>query len=252
MKKVLMITAAGMVLAAASCSPDAQKAGKNRTGPIKVVVVTAGHDFERDAFFTLFEGYDDIEYVEKEQKDQSEIFEDISGWDYDVIVLYNMTDGISEKRKQNFLKLLDDGVGVVALHHSIASFQYWPEYKKIIGWKFYLKKTTEDGVLHEKSGYQHGVDIPIKVAKVGHPVTRGLSDFTINDEVYNGQSFEPDNVVLLTTDQPLSDKTLCSVRKYANANICCIQPGHGTGAFNDPNYRRLVVQAIRWCAGRAE
>jgi type 1 glutamine amidotransferase len=226
MKRVMIISVVGVVLAAASCSPNAQKAGKERMGPIKVVVVTAGHEFEHDAFFTLFQGYDDIEYVEKEQKDQSEIFEDISGWDYDVVVLYNMTDGVSEKRRQNFLKLLDDGVGVVALHHSIASFQYWPEYKKIIGWKFYLKKTREDGVLREKGGYQHDVD--------------------------NGQSFEADNVVLLTTDQPLSDKTLCSVRKYANANICCIQPGHGTGAFNDPNYRRLVAQAIRWCAGRSE
>ena len=252
MKKVLIITLMATILMTASCSEEARQSQNAQKGPIKIVVVTAGHDFEHDAFFTLFQGYDDIEYVEKVLKDESEIFEDISDWDYDVIVLYNMTDRISEKRQRNFLKLLDDGVGVVALHHSIANFQYWPEYKKIIGCKFYHKKTIEDGVLYEKGGYQHDVDIPIKVVNTRHPVTRGLSDFTINDEVYNRQGFEPDNLILLTTNNPLSDKPLCCVRKYANANICCIQPGHGTGAFNNPSYRKLVVQAIRWCAGRAD
>ncbi len=58
--------------------------------PIKVVVVTGGHDFEHDPFFKLFQGYSDIQYVEAAQKDHSELFEDISNWDYDVIVLYNM------------------------------------------------------------------------------------------------------------------------------------------------------------------
>ena len=252
MNRVLIIALVGIILSAASCSPEAKRRGKKRTGPIKAVVVTGGHDFEHEAFFAMFKGYDDIEYVEKEQKDQSEIFEDISGWDYDCIVLYNMTDGISEKRKQNFLKLLDDGVGVVAMHHCIASFRYWREYKKIIGGRFYLNKTVEDGVVCEKSGYTHDVDINVKVMNSRHPVTRGMGDFTINDEVYKGQGFEKDNEVLLTADSPLCDGPVCWVRRYANANICCIQPGDGRGALNDANYRRLVVQAIRWCAGRAE
>ena len=252
MKRLLIAGVVGMILVTASCSREAKTAHRARTGPIKVLVVTGGHEFEHDALFTLFQGYDDIEYVEKDLKGQSDVFEDVSGWDYDVIVLYNMTDGISEKGKRNFLALLDDGVGVLALHHSIANFQYWREYKRIIGCKFYHQKTEENGTVYEKSGYQHDVDVPIKVVNAQHPVTRGLSDFTINDEVYSRQGFEPDNVVLLTTDHPLSDKPLCVVRKYAKANVCCIQPGHGAPTYNDANYRRLVVQAIRWCAGRAE
>ncbi len=36
---------------------------------INVVVVTGGHDFERDPFFTLFQGYDDIQYVVAVQAD---------------------------------------------------------------------------------------------------------------------------------------------------------------------------------------
>jgi len=58
-----------------------------KSDPINVVVVTGGHGFDHDPFLALFEGYDDITYVEAEQKDHSELFEDISDWDYDVIVL---------------------------------------------------------------------------------------------------------------------------------------------------------------------
>jgi hypothetical protein len=86
--------------------------------PIKVVVVTGGHDFDHDPFFTLFQGQPGIQYVEAVQKDSSELFEDISKWDYDVIVLYNMTQDISDVRKRNFKALLDRGVGLVALHHA--------------------------------------------------------------------------------------------------------------------------------------
>lgn len=88
-------------------------------GPLKVVVVTGGHGFEHDPFFKIFGQIEQIKYVEAVQKDHSELFEDIGKWDYDVIVFYNMTQNISEQRRKNFLALLDKGVGVVALHHTM-------------------------------------------------------------------------------------------------------------------------------------
>jgi len=211
---------------------------------IKVAVVTGGHDFQREPFFSMFKGYDDIEYVEAQQKDHSEIFEDISGWDYDVIVLYNMTQNISPKRQENFVKLLKQSVGLVALHHSIGSFQQWDEYRKIIGSKYYLKATGQTAA----STYKHDVDFTVHIADAGHPITRGLSDFLIHDETYKGCRFEKDNQVLLTTDHPDSDKSIGWVRRYGKARVCGIQLGHDNAAYKNPNYRELMVRAIRWCA----
>ncbi|UCF43207.1 MAG: ThuA domain-containing protein [Planctomycetota bacterium] len=216
---------------------------------IKVVVVTAGHDFEREQFFAIFDSFDNIKYVEAEQKDDSEIFEDIAGWDYDVMVLYNMTQKISPKRQANFKKLLDKGVGLVGLHHSIANFQDWPEYRNIIGAKYYLKVTTENGVTYPRGQYKHDVDINVHIRDPGHPVTHSLSDFSINDETYTKYTFDKGSRVLLTTDHPLSNKELCWVRNYANARVCFIQLGHGPRAYANPNYRTLVSQAINFCAG---
>ena len=243
----------GFLLAATvifcSCSRFQQPV-REQQEKIKVVVITAGHGFKKEPFFAIFDSLSDIEYINAHQKEHSEIFEDISKWDYDVIVLYNMTQDISPKRQKNFLKLLRQGVGVVALHHSIGAFQQWPEYRKIIGGRFYLKQMEEDGIVRPKSGYKHDLDLGVHLENKKHPITRGMSDFVIRDEAYSNQIFERDNHILLTTDHPASDKPLCWVRKYGKARVCYIQMGHGREAYASPDYRYLVARAIRWCAGR--
>jgi hypothetical protein len=216
---------------------------------IKVVVLTGGHGFEREPFFKLFQGYDDIEYVEFQLKDHSEIFEDISDWDYDVIVLYNMTQNISPKRQKNFVKLLKkQGVGLVALHHMLGAFQNWHEYRKITGGKYYLKPTEE----RRGSTFKHDIDLNVHIEDTSHPIMRGMSDFQIHDEGYKYCGFEKNNKVLLTTEHPDCDKTICWVRRYGKAGICGIMLGHDSAAYRNPNYRRLVARAIRWCAGRLD
>ena len=219
-------------------------------GKLKVVVVTGGHDFEREPFFEMMDSIEAITYTEAIQKDHSELFEDISGWDYDVIVFYSMTQQISEKRQKNFLKLLDRGVGVVALHHTMCSFQEWPEFKKIIGAKYYMKDTMEDGVMCKAGSYKHDIDMAIRVIDKQHPITEGISDFPIHDEGYKNCWFDKDNRVLLTTDHAASDKTVALTRRYGKAKVCTIQLGHDSKAYNNRNYRLLVNRAILWTANR--
>ena len=219
---------------------------------IKVVVVTGGHKFEQEPFLEIFQGYDDIKYVHSQQAGHSEIFEDISGWDYDVIVLYSMRQEISPKRRRNFIKLLEKGVGVVSLHHNIADFPDWPQYRKIIGGKYYLKETKEGSVVYRKGKYKHDVTFMVNVVDKNHPITEGVSDFEIYDETYKDHVFEKDNQVLLTTDNPGNERPLCWVRRYAKAKICYLQLGHGPEAYSNENYRRLVAQAIRWSANKLE
>jgi hypothetical protein len=245
-KTWLMVLAAMFVLVfVGSCCGPCKKAEQSDQ-KIKVVVVTGGHDFEHDPFFAVFQGCKDIEYREFQLKDQSEIFEDISNWNYDVIVLYSMTQNISPKRQENFIKLLNDGVGLLALHHTMCSFQQWPKYYEIIGTKYYLQAT--DG--KPASSYKHGVDLKVAIADKKHPITRGISNFEINDETYKDCGFQKDNHVLLTTDHSTSDKTVGWVRKYGKAWVCTIQLGHGPEAYANPNYRELVARGIRWCASR--
>ncbi|MDH4238024.1 MAG: ThuA domain-containing protein [Phycisphaerae bacterium] len=242
-----LLVAAGFLCSCCECgrpAKDLSKPGEN----LKVLVVTGGHAFEHEPFFTLFEGYDDIEYVEAQLKDDSEIFEDISGWDYDVIVFFNMTQNISTKRQENFKKLVKDGVGVVALHHCMGSFQEWPEYIKIIGGRYNLKESEQGGVKNEASTYREGADFTVHIDDSKHPITRGLADFQVHDETYKKCSFEKDNHLLMTTNHPDSDRELGWVRSYGRGKVCFIMTGHGPSVYANPTYRQLVARAIRWSA----
>jgi hypothetical protein len=220
--------------------------------PIKVAVVTGGHGFEEGPFLQMFQGQPDIAFTHVALKDDSEIFERLDNWPYDVIVLYNMSQKISESRRKNFIALLDKGVGLVVLHHAIGAFSEWPEYRKIVGAKYYLKDTVEDGVKHPRSEYEHGVDYTIHVVDPNHAVTAGVKDFKINDETYQGYALEPDNHILLTTDHPKCQKEVGWARTYHNARVCFFQMGHGPGSYADEDYRRLVLQAIRWTATKGK
>lgn len=253
MARVIRSLVAAILLMGLACAGPGERCGQGSGKPakrtIKVAVVTGGHAFEEQAFLSLFDGYPDIECVHKPQLDNSEIFEDISEWPYDVILLYHLTQKISPKRQANFVELLNRGVGVVALHHCICAFQDWPEYRKIIGGKFYVQDTTEKGLAHRQSQYEHNVNFVIQVQNPGHPITQGLSDFAVTDETYRACDFEPDNQVLLTTSEPSSDRPVCWVRSFRRARICYIQPGHGPEIYTNPNYRMLLARAIRWAAG---
>lgn len=241
----IVIVLTTMILCATSCVGPFANSNKAK-GPVKAVVVTGGHGFEHDPFFDVFEEMEDVRYTEYVLKDDSEIFEDITDWDYDVIVLYSMTQKISEKRRENFVELLNDGVGLLAMHHNMCSFQDWPEYREIIGTRYYTRAEGD----RPKSTYKHDIDMNVTIADKEHPITRGMSDFVIHDESYKNCAFEPDNHVLLTTDHPTSDETIMWTRKYANARVCTIQLGHDSKAYQNPNYRRLVHRAILWCDGR--
>jgi hypothetical protein len=244
-RKMLVLCVMAILALAGGCSMD-----KNKQKPISVLVVTGGHDFEKQPFAAMFDAMAGVRSSGFELTDDSEVFEDISNWDYDVVVFYNMTQNISAKRRANFLALLDRGVGVVALHHSFASFGDWPEYKKIIGVKYYQTETLEDGILRPACTYKHDVQMPVHIADTHHPITAGLHDFTILDETYKGFSLEPDNHLLLTVEEPTSQKEVGWTRLYRKSRICTIQLGHGPDAYNHPVYRKLLYQAIQWAAGR--
>ncbi len=217
---------------------------------LKVAVATGGHAFDEEAFLALFKSLKGVAFVHEAQKDHSELFEDIQGWDYDVIVLYNMTQEISEKRRKNFLSLLEKGVGVVALHHALAAFQGWDEFHAIIGANYILKPKGKQRNRHPGSTFLHDADYTIQIANPSHPVAKGIKDFKVHDETYKQCVFSADNEALLTTDHPASDIPIGWTRTYLNARICSITPGHGPAIFADKTYRKLIANAIHWTSQR--
>ncbi len=218
-------------------------------GKLKVLIVTGGHGFEKETFFQVFEQNPEIKFTHAEHgRSNATVYDRADLLDQDVVVLYDMPQSITDAQKEKFLRLFDKGIGLVVLHHAIASYQQWPEYERIIGGRYPEPDSSKPGTVTEQVGWRHDVDVPVVIVTKDHPITAGLKDFTIRDEIYWGLRVQPDVTPLITTTHPKSSKPLAWARTERKSRVVYLQLGHGPSAFNDANYRRLVTQSIRWVA----
>jgi type 1 glutamine amidotransferase len=217
-------------------------------GKTHVLVVTGGHDFEKEPFFKMFKDNANITFKAAEHPNAHALLRPDAAKEYDVLVLYDMHQPISEEAKADFVARLKEGKGLVVLHHAIANYQKWPEYAKIIGARYYLEKTVVAGVEKARSLWQHDVKFKLQVAAPNHPVTKGLQDFQIHDETYKLFDVLDGCQTLLTTDEPLSNKVVAWAKTYEGARVVYIQLGHDHFAYENPSYRQLLDQAIQWTA----
>lgn len=216
----------------------------------RVLVITGGHEFEKPQFFKLFEDNTNIVVKAVEHPKAHEMFKPEHAGEYDVVVLYDMWQEITPEAQQNFASVIKSGKGLVAMHHCLASYQGWQEYEAMIGGKYHLDKWNDHGSEKPGSTYKHDLEIPVKVSKSWHPVIRGLKDYTIHDETYGGFSVAPEVTPLLTTDEPTSSKTIAWAKTYGKARVVYIESGHDHQAYENPNFQKLVAQAIEWVAAK--
>lgn len=219
-------------------------------GKIKVLLITGGHGFEKEPFFKVFADDGEIAFTAAAHgKTNATAYERDDLLAYDVVVLYDMPKQITDVQKARLLSLFDKGTGLVVLHHALVSYQHWPDYERIIGGR-YPEEDGKGGQVTEQNGYQHDVEIPVVIVARNHPITAGLKDFIIHDEIYWGFRVRPDVTPLITTTHPKSGKPLAWVRMEGKSRVVYLQLGHDHSAYENPNYRKLVARSIRWAAKR--
>lgn len=217
---------------------------------LRVLLMTGGHAFERLPFLALFLANPAIELTEAAHEGKS-----ATAWEredlltYDVIVLYDMMQSISEAGQKQFAAARAKGIGMVVLHHALVAYQKWPEYESIIG-GCYPEADGQAGKVTEAVGYQHNVEIPVTVLNKTHPATAGLDNFTLTDEIYWGFRVGNDVTPLLGTTQEKSGKVLAWAKTAEKSRLVYLQLGHGPSAWSNENYRKFLAQAIHWVAGK--
>jgi len=226
------------ILIVASLSVSAKK--------LNVLIVTGGHDFDRKSFFEMFDSFQNISYTELRHPEANLQLGQINPKTFDAVVFFDMPKTISETEKESYHKLLKLGKGLVFLHHSLASHQDWDEFKTIIGGKYHEEQNSP-----ASSTYQHDVTFKVKIADPKHPVTIEIKDFEILDEVYGNTEVLPLVTPLLTTDHLLSSKVFGWTLKKENSRIVYLQPGHDSKAYFNPNYQKLVRQAIAFVSDKS-
>lgn len=216
-----------------------------RLGKIKTAVVTGEHPFDVPALHTLFRDIPLVDFYPQHLDDF------VADWgkmrqEYDVVVFYcfhQATPGQEQGwwqqgRREALERLGEASQGVLVLHHALLAFPDWPLWSAVCG------------IADRSFSYHGGQTLGIEVVNAQHPITKGLTAWTMMDETYMMQDAGAASEVLLTTAHPLSMHTLAWTHHYRNARVLCLQSGHDSLAFANPSFRAVVAQGIHWLAGR--
>jgi type 1 glutamine amidotransferase len=241
MKNILLLI---LILFAFSLTSTA-KTDKNE--PVKVLVITGNHSYNKETFNAMFASFGNaITFQIAELPAAYDMFLPENRNKYDVLVFYHMWQTINEEQKRIFSDCIRQGKPVVAIHHSICAFDDWEEYWHIIGGKYFHKPTVIDGKEYPACSYIHDLHFTANVVDKNHPVTNGVKDFELFDETYKGYYVEPGVKPLLTTTDSTSTPVIGWTKTYGKAKIVTLQSGHDSPTFQNPNFRKLLIQAIEW------
>ena len=179
----------------------------------------------------------------------------------DVIVMFTANGGaIQGDDRVNLTKFLKRGGGIVCLHDCVVTPQEPHWFKTIVGGSW------ENGVARYFEG-----DNTYYYVNTEHPITRGASNFAINDEVYWSLHMMPDAQILAASMQPVRPargqtapppepaiRNLIPQMWVYHNQVEGGQPyravvsllGHHFSSFSSPHVRAIFLRAIAWAGKR--
>ena len=155
---------------------------------------------------------------------------------YDLVLFYGSGGTISEaKQEQGLWDFVQMGGGIVAVHATDANKKsdvYW----ELLGGRF---------IGHGGGKYS------VRVYDPDHAITAGLTDFEIADETYAHQYHKNACMrCLVRMDRGTERQSMAWVQQHGKGRVFTTGFGDNQGAWGNPQFQRLVVRAMYWCAGR--
>jgi type 1 glutamine amidotransferase len=85
-----------------------------------------------------------------------------------------------------------------------------------------------------------------------HPLTAGIAEFTIVDEIYAFLDHEADLTALLTSRHGDTDHPVLWARTVGRGRVVTDLLGHGPAALAHPDHREILRRAARWLTTRSD
>jgi type 1 glutamine amidotransferase len=177
------------------------------------------------------------------------------------VVLMCKSDEVSQTDKQAwkteavqkaFINYIENGGGLVAVHSTVVASKETKILDEAIGCKF--------------TGHPNACPVTVSPVK-NHPVTEGVSIFCETDEHYRIEVFAKDADILLASysppqgeeskyqedpyhNTPSSMYAAGYVRTQGKGRICVLTPGHLLPVWLNPQFQKLLANALNWTSGK--
>ncbi len=140
-----------------------------------------------------------------------------------------------EAARTRLLRFVQDGGGLLAVHSGTAGYDGLKDMHALLGGLFLA----------------HPPQLPVTVTpKAGHPLTTGVQAFTEPDEHYFLDMADQPADVFLTATSRHGATPAGWTRREGRGKVCVLTPGHNVAVWLNPEFQRLLRNALDWCAER--
>lgn len=142
--------------------------------------------------------------------------------------------------KQNLLDFVKEGKGFVVCHLASASFNNWEEWNRLCGRYWVMGK----------SGHGPRSVFKANVVARDHPITQGVEDFEVDDELYAKLFGEEKIEILVSAYSDWSKKVepLMFTLSYGRGRVFHNAFGHDAKPIKTPPVVKLMVRGCEWAA----
>ncbi len=156
----------------------------------------------------------------------------------------------TEAQQRAIFAFVHQGHGYVSIHGADNAPNDWlPEWRALLGGIY-----SHDTSTGRPDGRARKGTFQVRLLAPDHPILKGLSDFTLKDELYTNIQMEPDVTPLATIAFEGTDWPVAWTRDYGRGKVFHTPLGHRDfgpdkdDPLQDPHLSRLVLQGIDWVA----
>ena len=140
---------------------------------------------------------------------------------------------LTPQQEAELVNYVKRGGGFVGVHGAAVFRHDYELYPELLGGMF---------IKHPKM-----CEFTVKVENRSHPITQGVSDYSILDEPYIVDWY-PGSELLLSGDWDGEKHPLGWAKEYGKGRVCYLANGHDRRSLETPEFQRLFRNAARWCA----
>jgi type 1 glutamine amidotransferase len=155
--------------------------------------------------------------------------------DVDLVVLYTTGRDRFGANLDAIQHFVEGGKALVGIHNAADSFTDSAEFVGLMGAKFRTHPAQ--------------LDIATEITDTAHPITQGLGDFTVHDELYLFSDYSPSRVHLLAQTHSYDDNgpiPIAWTREPGAGRLFYISLGHNPSTLADANWQRFFQNGVRW------
>lgn len=234
--------------------PQHASAQKKAPEGVKVLLLSGGarqHHGYRDQALVLSRGLEDTGQYEVTICEDGSILTSPGMAKYDVLIVHvdrrDPEFKFTEDQQKALLSFVNSGKGYVSIHGGDNAAPDWlPEWRDMLGGVF-----SHVGLPDSKT--KKG-EFLVKITQPEHPVTKGLSDFRLKDELYYHLQMKDQIEPLAVVEVEGQQWPIAWVRNYGKGRVFHTVFGHRDFGpdkhepLSTPEFMKLVIQGVDYVA----